>query len=246
MKHERRYHSTGRGGWFNRFRAAPYLQIILGLLILSAVIGFLYHVVYPVSRNLAQGIYPFATSTPAGVTPAPSPTPSPTPDPAKDHPLYSSDLISSQHEIVIPEYQYLADPFVYDGKIYFVAGNYTIDGTAAFVRLVSYDPANETHEFVRLPVNYKSIRFPVMNENWIVYLDATASGGGRLVAYNRMSASAHTIKTVHVGMPRPQLMGDIAIWIERTGQSRDKLFACDLITGESVTLEVYDNNECCR
>lgn len=243
MKHERRYRSTGGGGGLNRLRIAPYLQILLGLAILAAVIWFLYAVVYPVSRNLAHGISPFATPTPIGATPVPSPTPSPTPDPAADHPLYTSDLTAVQREIVIPEYQYLADPFVYDGKIYFVAGNYTIDGTAAFVRLVTYSPESALHNFLALPLTYKSIRYPVMNEKWIVYLDATASGGGRIAAFNRITQQAYTIKTVHVGMPKPQLMGDIAIWMERTGQSRDKLFACDLNTGETVTLEIYDNSE---
>ena len=243
MKHERRYRSTAGGKGLSRFRAAPYLEILAGIVILAAVAALLYFVVYPVSRNLAQGISPFATATPAGATPVPTPTPSPTPDPALDHPLYRSDLTAVQREIVIPEYQYLTDPFIYEGKIYFAAGNYTIDGTAAFVRLVSYDPHSFLHNFLVLPLEYKSIRFPAMNENWVVYLDAQAAGGGRLAAYNLRNGDSYTIKTVHTGMPVPQLLGDIAIWIERTGQSRDKLFAYDLNTRESVTLEIFDNSE---
>ena len=105
MKHERRYRSTAGGSGLNRFRVAPYLQVLAGILILAAVIALLYYVIYPVSRNLAQGIYPFATATPVGSTPSPTPSPSPTPDPALDHPLYRSDLTSVQREIVIPEYQ---------------------------------------------------------------------------------------------------------------------------------------------
>lgn len=243
MKHERRYRSTAGGGGLNRFRAAPYLQVLAGILILAAVIALLYFVFYPVSKNLAQGKFPFETATPVGATPAPTPTPSPTPDPALDHPLYRSDLTSVQREIIIPEYQYLTDPFIYDGKIYFAAGNYTIDGTAAFVRLVSYDPKNSLHNFLALPLQYKSIRYPAMNENWVVYLDALAAGGGRLAAYNLKNGDSYTVKTVHAGMPVPQLLGDVVIWIERTGQSRDKLFAFDLNTRESVTLEIFDGSE---
>ncbi len=243
MKHERRYRSTTGGGRLNRLRIAPYLQILLGLVILAIVVGFLYYVVYPLSRNLARGISPFATPTPIGATPVPPPTPSPTPDPAEDHPLYTTDLTAVQKEIVVPEYQYLTDVFVYDGQICFAAGDYTIDGTAAFVRLCIYDPKTDAHRFLPLPVQYKSIRFPQINERWIVYLDATANGGGRIAAYNRETGETKTIKTVHFGMPQPKLSGDLAVWIERTGQSRDKLFACDLNTGESVTLELYDNSE---
>ena len=243
MKHERRYRSTAGGGGLSRFRAAPYLEILAGIVILAAVIGLLYHVVYPVSKNLAEGKFPFETATPPGATPAPTPSPSPTPDPALDHPLYRSDLTSVQREIIIPEYQYLTDPFIYEGKIYFAAGNYTIDGTAAFVRLVSYSPDSALHNFLALPLQYKSIRYPAMNENWVVYLDAQAAGGGRLAAYNLKNGDSFTVKTVYAGMPVPQLLGDVAIWIERTGQSRDKLFACDLNTRESVTLEIFDNSE---
>ncbi len=243
MKHERHYRSTGGGSGFNRFRIAPYLQILIGLLILAAVIGFLYHVVYPISCNLAKGISPFASPTPVGSTPIPTPSPSPTPDPAQDHPLYRSDLTEVQKEIVIPEYQYMADPVVYDGKIYFSAGNYTQDGTSSLIRLCIYDPAANTHSFLALPVKYKSIRFPCINEKWIAYLDTTSSGGGRIAVYDRQTGEEKTIKTVHFGLPQPLLLGDIVIWMERTGQSRDKLFACDLITGESVTLEIFDGSE---
>ena len=243
MKHERRPRiADGRSG-LNRLRVAPYIQILLGLAVLAAAVGFLYFFVYPLSRNLAHGISPFATPTPIGVTPAPSPSPSPSPDPAALHPLYTADLTAVQKEIVVPEFQYLADPFLYRGQICFAAGNYTPDGTAAFVRLCTYEPKTDRHTFLALPVQYKSIRFPKMNERWIVYLDATAAGGGRLVAYDRIADTAKTIKTVHIGMPQPQLWGDTVVWLERTGQSRDKLFACDLKTGESVALELFDNSE---
>lgn len=243
MKHERRYRSTGGKGRFNRLRIAPYFQILIGLAILGGTVWFLYRFVYPLSCNLAQGISPFATPTPIGATPIPTPSPSPTPDPAKDHALYTADLTSMQKEIVVPEFQYVTDPIVYDGKIVFAAGNYTPDGMAAFTRLCTYDPATDTHSFLALPVQYKSIRFPQLNARWIVYLDATAAGGGRIVAYDRVTSQAKTVKTVHTGMPKPQLIGSTVVWIERTGQSRDKLFACDLITLESVTLEIFDNSE---
>ena len=243
MKRERQYRGTGVGGGLNKLRVAPYLQILAGLAIIAGTVWLLYRFVYPLSRNLAQGISPFATPTPIGATPSPSPSPSPTPDPAKDHPLYTADLTAVQHEIVVPEFQYIGDPVVYKGKIWFVAGNYATDGMASFTRLAVFNPSDDSHTFLTLPKQYKSIRFPAVNDRWIVYLDATASGGGRIVAYDRSTAQATVLKTVHVGMPKPVLIGNVAVWLERTGQSRDKLFACDLVTLESVALELYDNSE---
>ena len=121
-------------------------------------------------------------------------------------------------------------------------GNYTPDGTAAFVRAYLYDTAKGTHTFLALPLQYKSIRFPAMNARWIVYLDAVANGGGGLMAYDRQTQEAKALKAVHTGLVRPVLYGDTAVWIERTGQSRDKLFAVDLNTGESATIAIFDGS----
>ena len=48
MKHERHYRSTdGRTAKLSRFRVAPYLQILLGVVLLALTVGLLYHVVLP-------------------------------------------------------------------------------------------------------------------------------------------------------------------------------------------------------
>ena len=240
MKHEKRYRSTEKlKNRFKRFRFAPYLEILLGLGLLAALVWAIRVWGVPFFHGLRTHAY--SCSEPeATPSPTPEPTPEPTHDPYPDHMLYNADLLTLQTEIVIPEYQYATDVTVTGNTILAAVGNYTPDGTAAFVRAYLYDTEAGTHTFLPLPLNYKSIRFPAMNDDWIVYLDSGAKGGGRMMAYDRHSGTATALKTVHAGVPRPVIWKDTAVWIERTGQSRDKLFAVDLKTGESVTLEIYD------
>lgn len=240
MKHEKRYRSTEKlKNRFKRFRIAPYLEILLGLGLLAALGWAIWTWGVPFFSGLASHAYS-CREPEATPTPSPVPTPEPTRDPYPDHKLYQIDLKAVQTEIVIPEFQYASDVSVVGGTILAAVGNYTTDGTAAFVRAYLYDTATNTHSFLALPLQYKSIRFPAMNDDWIVYLDSGANGGGRMMAYDRHSGTATALKTVHAGVPRPVIWEDTAVWIERTGQSRDKLFAVDLKTGESVTLEIYD------
>ena len=242
MKHEKRYRSTGKvANRFSRFRIAPYLEILLGLGLLAALGWAVWTYGIPFFKGLSSHAY--SCHEPAATpSPTPEPTPAPTRDPYPDHVLYNADLRSMQTEIVIPEYQYTADVTVYKDIILAAAGNYTPDGTAAFVRALLYHTDTQKHTLLALPLQYKSIRFPAMNERWIVYLDAAANGGGRMMAYERQTRKTRELKTVHTGLPRPMVWQDTAIWIERTGQSRDKLFAVDLETGESATLAIFDNS----
>ena len=244
MKHEKRYRSTGKiGKRLTRFRIVPWLELLLALGFLAALGWAFWKYAIPFFENLGNHAYSCQKQPPATPAPAtPIPTPEPTHDPYPDHPLYSADLKSMQTEIVVPEFQYLTDLAVKGDTIYAAAGNYTQDGTAAFVRLLLYNAETKSHRFLALPLEYKSIRFPVMNDKWVVYLDAAANGGGRMAAYNLETGTATALKTVHTGLPKPVLYENTAFWIERTGQNRDKLFAVDLVSGESATLAIYDGS----
>ena len=244
MKHEKRYRYTGKiGKRLTRFRIMPWLELLLALGFLAALIWAFRTYAIPFFQGIEAHAYSCRKApdpTPAPVTPPP--TPEPTHDPYPDHALYSADLKSIQTEIVIPEYQYATDVTVWNGTICAAVGNYTQDGTAAFVRLLLYDTAAGKRTLLPLPLQYKSIRFPAVNDDWIVYLDAAANGGGQMTAYRRSTQETRVLKVVHTGLPKPVLYGDTAFWIERTGANRDKLFAVDLRTGESATLAIYDNS----
>ena len=228
-------------------RLWPLLQVLLTLLLLGGGLYAAVRFALPVLRDASDrpvdlSCLGFSTPTPLP-TPEPTPLPSPTPLPGTDRTIYGVDLSWVQHEILIPEYQYAGDFSVYGSTILFVVGNFTADGTAAFTRAILYDTETRHATYQRLDLSYKSIRHPRMNERWIVYLDATANGGGQIRAYDRARGENHILKTVHMGMPVLALWEDTVFWVERTGTSRDKLFGCDLRTGESVTLEVFESTE---
>ena len=243
MKHEKRYRSTGKiGKRLTRFRIVPYLEILLVLGFLAALGWATWTYGIPYLKGLSEQVLACRKEPPTPVPVTPVPTPEPTPDPREVHPFGSADLRTASTEIVVPEYQYTTDVSVYGDTILAAVGNYTPDGTAAFVRLLLYHTNTKTQKLLALPLVYKSIRFPTMNGRWIVYFDAAANGGGRVVAYRQDTKEARELKTVHTGVIRPVVYQNTAFWIERTGQSRDKLFAVDLETGESATLAVYDGS----
>ena len=242
MKHEKRYRSTEKvTNRLRKFRIAPYLEILLGLGLLAALGWAVWTYGIPFFRNVSEHAYS-CEKPQATPTPSPVPTPEPTRDPYPDHALYDADLKTLQTEIVVPEYQYVADVSVTGNTVLAAVGNYTPDGTAAVVRALLYDVDTQERTLIPLPLQYKSIRFPAMNARWIVYLDAAANGGGRMMAYDRSIHTPKVLKTVHTGLPKPTVWNDTAAWIERTGQSRDKLFLVDLNTGESVTVAIFDNS----
>ncbi len=241
MKHEKRYRSTGKiGKHLTRFRVMPWIELLLVLGFLAALGWAFWRFAIPFFEGLGNHAYSCRKEVETPVPVTPPPTPEPTHDPYPDHALYNADLLTMQTEIVIPEYQYATDVTVSDGTICAAIGNYTPDGTAAFVRLLLYDVSAHRQTYLHLPLTYKSIRFPAVNDRWIVYLDAAANGGGQMTAYDRETGEARVLKVVHTGLPKPVVCGDAAFWIERTGQNRDKLFAVDLNTGESATLAIYD------
>ena len=180
-------------------RLGPLLQIALTLLLLG---GGFYAVVrfgLPALQNASErpmdlSCLGFATPTPIP-SPTPTPRPSPTPQPGMDRTIYGVDLSRVQHEILIPEYQYATDFSVLGDTIYFAVGNYTADGTAAFTRLILYDTVAQHATYLPLELTYKSIRHPQMNEKWIVYLDALASGGGQIRVYDRGTGENRVLKT---------------------------------------------------
>ena len=228
-------------------RLGPVLQALLALLLLGgglyAFVRFALPTMLEATDKTADlSCLGFGTPAPSP-SPSPSPMPTPTPQPGTDRSIYGIDLSIVQHEILIPEYQYATDFSVFGSTVVFAVGNYTSDGTAAFVRTILYDTEAQRATYLPLAHQYKSIRYPQMNDRWIVYMDVQGSGGGQVRAYDRRTGENRILKTVHTGIPVPALWENTVFWVERTGTSRDKLFGCDLSTGESVTLELFSNTD---
>lgn len=179
---------------------------------------------------------------PFAPTPMPSPTPRPTPTP---NPMESFDAEAAETEVVFDEirdYKWFGDPYFYGDKLMLTGGK-LIDGKSVMCDLLIWDPAERSVEKLDIQLENTHFMFPKFNDDWIVYLDANYSGGGKLCAVNRNSSSLTpvTIKTVYTGQCEPMLYNNYVAWTERTGTRMDKLFVCDLTTLETTTLHMFSN-----
>ena len=177
------------------------------------------------------------------VTPTPYVSPVPTPTP---HPMTSYSPEENEKEVVIPpelQYYWFGDPSFVNGRMFFSAGKIVGDNVR-MCGLLEYDTA--TGSVTELPVKPRNahIIYPVMNGEWLVYLDAKLKGGGDICAYRfgRFDVDPIIIKTVYVGQPVIRLDGHYISWIERTDTSRDKLFVCDLETLETAVVAMFTSS----
>lgn len=177
------------------------------------------------------------------VTPTPYVSPVPTPTP---HPMNSYSPEENEKEVVIPpelQYYWFGDPsFVHD-KMLFSAGKIVGDNVR-MCGLLEYDTA--TGAVTELPIKPRNAHFiyPVMNDEWLVFLDAKLKGGGDICAYHagQYDTEPIIVKTVYVGQPVLRLDGHYISWVERTGTSRDKLFVCDLETLETTVVAMFSSS----
>lgn len=175
-------------------------------------------------------------------SPTPYYTPEPTPTP---HPMSSYNPEESEKEVVLPaelQYYWFGDPSFHNGKMLFTAGKIVGDNVQ-MCGLLQYDQASSTVS--ELPIKPRNAHFvyPVMNDEWLVYLDAKPKGGGDIIACRTgRFQEQQLIKTVYVGQPVLRLDGHYLSWTERTGTTRDKLFVCDLETMETTVVAMFSSS----
>lgn len=235
--------ATGRIKNMRGTKAGPILTILGCLLMVALAIVAFIRYVPGLAEKAAHS--PLDLSWLGVFTPVPdeayaSPTPIPTKDPASNHALYSADLSVAQHEVLLNEYQFLADVRFFGGEVWCAVGPYdSKTGLAALSAAACIQPDAGTKTYIPAEIYYNSMRFPIGNENWVVFADVQNAGGGRICRIDRRTGEQKTLKTVHIGVPIPFIHNDSAFWVERTGTNTFKLFGCDLATGESVTLDVF-------
>ena len=177
------------------------------------------------------------------VTPTPYVSPVPT---ATPHPMQAYSPEEEEKEIVLPadlQYYWFGDPTVYGGRMLFSAGK-IIGDNVRMCALLEYDlESGMVTELAVRPKN-ANIIFPVINDQWLVYLDGKVKGGGDICAVrtDAIGSEPIVIKTVYTGQPELRLDGHYISWIERTGTNRDKLFVCDLETQETTVVDMFTNS----
>ncbi len=243
MKRDKRYKATEkRLRGLNGTRFGPLLRVLACVTLLVLAAGLFYHVGLPLMRSM-ENVSPEVSCFLVEAEPTPVPTPAPTLAPGSAHALYGADLAEIQKEIVAGEFQYMADPAVCGDRIVLAAGNYSdLSGVAVFVRILARDARTGENTVYTVPQRYETIRYPHVAGEYLVYLDCHATGGGRIVSYHTGTQELRVLKTVYAGIPRLFVDGTTAVWTERTGETRDKVFACDIATGELATLAILDNS----
>jgi len=174
-------------------------------------------------------------------TPTPMPTARPTPTP---HPVTATRAADLQHEVVLTgydEYDWVADPSALNNKLVFAAGR-LVNNDVKMDLLFSYDMASAKLTPIEAKLANDSYVYPVFNDTWLVYLDASAAGGGVIRAMRWDTGQTTDVKQVYAGQPRLRLDGNILAWVERTGSRMDKLFVCDLTTMENTALHMFNNS----
>lgn len=225
------------------------LGILLGAALLTlsvlVVLEVVFHVDTPLPPDgiIAKAAKLFTDDDVLVVTPTPYIPPDPTPTP---HPMSEYNARESEKEVLLPtdlQYYWFGDPSFCGGKMIFTAGKIVGDNVR-MCALMQYDP--ETGSVTELPVKPSNahIIYPVMNDEWLVFLDGETKGGGEIVAYrtSALNAAPKVIKTVYTGQPVIRLDGHYISWIERTGTNRDKLFVCDLETEETTVIAMFTSS----
>ena len=87
----------------------------------------------------------------------------------------ASDISYLQREAKI-QYNSINDPYKYGDDIVFSS----TAGSASYTRMVVYQTDLEESYTIPAKVKYNNLTGMVMNEKYIVYLDASTGGGGRI------------------------------------------------------------------
>ena len=175
------------------------------------------------------------------------PTPEPTPEPTQTaHPMENADMDDVVHRISITDtaFQWFSGGCVYDDTLMFCAGE-IVGGDAYMTALmeVSVNPnASSTAQRVNIVLENDHIMSPVFNGSYLCYLDAKASGGGKIFCakYGSDYSDKVLVKEVYTGYPTLLLSDNFLAWTERTGTSMDKLYLCDLETMETATVQMFN------
>ena len=149
----------------------------------------------------------------------------------------ASDISYLQREAKI-QYNAINEPYKYGNEIVFSATH----GSISYTRMVLYHIDTASSDTIPAKVRYNNLTGMVMNDRYIVYLDASATGGGRICCYNRQEETFRVIKEYAYAMPKLNLSGDYLAFLQQAGESTDRLYVYNLQTGESVTPKVFEGS----
>lgn len=147
------------------------------------------------------------------------------------------DLSALQQEAKI-QYNAINEPYKFGNEIVFSATS----GSVSYTKLVLYQTDTASSDTIPVKVKYNNLTGMVMNEKYIVYLDSSSGGGGRICCYDRQSGEMRVIKEYVYAMPKLSLSGDYLAFLQQAGDQVDRLYIYQLQTGEAVTPKVFEGS----
>lgn len=130
------------------------------------------------------------------------------------------------------------DPYIYEDEIVFASSS-MVNGALKYNKLYIYDCKAETErEITDVSVKYDNIVFPRMNDKYIVFLDSSSSGGGRICVYDRRTRKQTAVKDYLYAAPEISLDGDMISFMQQAGDDTDRLYFVNLATLETVAYRV--------
>ena len=204
----------------------PLIKLIIALCVLAVLVLIAVFVVMPLLNARAQsGAQPFGNAPAAETAGKTAYT---------VHPVLTNEVKTVQFGEGYGLPTAVVDPSVYGSEILFATGA----SENACDRLVRLNP--ETGAFVNIEIKRlnDTIRYPLENDEIILYADCKAAGGGSIVRLNKSTGEAAVLSEFALDVPKLCLETPYAVWTERTASTTAKVMVCDVTTGDLLTLAV--------
>ncbi len=151
-----------------------------------------------------------------------------------------NDLSGLQNEAVIA-YNTINNAYMDGDEIVFSSASVK-NGLPVYNKLVVYNAVQKkSTEITNIRVKYENIIWCKINANYIVWLDSSSKGGGRIMMYDRADKKSYLIKEYAYALPQISMNGDYIAFMQQAGDKLDRLYLFNLKTRESVAVKVYSN-----
>lgn len=217
----RKRHKTGGSKFFRRYKNV--IAAALTVLILVGIALTVFVVLPAIQKNNEVGNQP-------------TPTPTTTQN--------QKDFSEQGIELVLV-YKSINDPFIYKDEILFASGeaakkNPKLESISSVDISISDNTTAVQLEGVES--KYDNIMEPIVNDKYIIFLDVSNGGGGRVCVYDREAKKTVSIRDYSYAAPHVCLNGDYAAFSVQVNPTTDKLYLCHLPTQEIVTVKEFKNN----
>jgi len=219
------YVANRRGRRLDATGAGPYIKLGSAVLTLAAVIALLLFVVIPLA---AEGFTDFSRreKRPAGEE---SENPAATVLPAlMTNRIQTYTLNPKKGEAV------MADAAILDDRLVYATG----EAETALTRIVSVYLNTGRRQVIEPELENDCLRMPRLNDEYIVWFDAKAGGGGNICVRNAATGGDAVLVRLNEGLPVLQLSGRYLVFTANTGLAV-KLYAADLSDFSVVTLALF-------